>query len=124
MRCRKNYRDLTPAERTRFVQALYHVKSTGLIDQYGAQAVRVTAVPDVVASLEAALSDRRKPPTQVLCDAAVGGFRNEPGRPPVLEVLAGAFDKLRQRHIAKECHVEKDVTGLDSRIRNPVRQAG
>jgi DNA invertase Pin-like site-specific DNA recombinase len=27
MRCRKNYRDLTPAEGDRFVQALYHVKA-------------------------------------------------------------------------------------------------
>src|SRR5687767_2237144 len=34
MRCRKNYRDLTPVERDRFVQALYHVKSTGIVDQF------------------------------------------------------------------------------------------
>jgi hypothetical protein len=37
MRCRKNYRDLTSAERTRFVQALYHVKSTGIVDQYASE---------------------------------------------------------------------------------------
>lgn len=34
MRCRKDYRDLTPAERDRFVQALYHVKANGIVDQY------------------------------------------------------------------------------------------
>ena len=34
MRCRKNYRDLTDVERDRFVQALYHVKSTGVVDEY------------------------------------------------------------------------------------------
>lgn len=34
MRCRKNYQDLTDVERDRFVQALYHVKSTGVVDQY------------------------------------------------------------------------------------------
>jgi hypothetical protein len=33
MRCRKNYRDLTTVERDRYVQALYHVKSTGVVDQ-------------------------------------------------------------------------------------------
>ncbi len=33
MRCRKNYRDLTDVERNRFVQALYHLKSTGVVDQ-------------------------------------------------------------------------------------------
>lgn len=37
MRCRKNYRDLTPAERDRFVQALYHVKGNGVVDQYAAE---------------------------------------------------------------------------------------
>lgn len=36
MRCRKNYRDLTVLERNRFVQALYHVKSTGVVDQFAA----------------------------------------------------------------------------------------
>jgi hypothetical protein len=34
MRCRKNYRDLTEVERDRFVQALYYLKSTGLVDQF------------------------------------------------------------------------------------------
>jgi hypothetical protein len=34
MRCRKNCRDLTATERDRFVQALYHVKSTGVVDQF------------------------------------------------------------------------------------------
>jgi hypothetical protein len=34
MRCRKNYRDLTSQERDRFVQALYRVKSTGVVDAY------------------------------------------------------------------------------------------
>jgi hypothetical protein len=34
MLCRKNYRDLTFSERDRFVQALYHVKSTGVVDQF------------------------------------------------------------------------------------------
>jgi Common central domain of tyrosinase len=33
MGCRKNYRDLTDVERDRYVQALYHVKSTGVVDQ-------------------------------------------------------------------------------------------
>jgi hypothetical protein len=32
--CRKSYSDLTGIERDRFVQALYHLKSTGVIDQY------------------------------------------------------------------------------------------
>jgi len=30
---RKNYRSLTDEERDRFVQALYHLKSTGVVDQ-------------------------------------------------------------------------------------------
>jgi hypothetical protein len=34
MGIRKNYRNLTDAERERFVQALFHVKSTGLVDQF------------------------------------------------------------------------------------------
>ena len=34
MRCRKNYRDLTKTERDRFVQALYHLKSVGVVDQF------------------------------------------------------------------------------------------
>ena len=34
MGVRKNYRNLTDAERDRFVQALYHVKSTGVVDQF------------------------------------------------------------------------------------------
>src|SRR5688500_424799 len=34
MGIRKNYRNLTNVERDRFVQALYHVKSTGLVDQF------------------------------------------------------------------------------------------
>ncbi len=34
MRCRKNYRDLTKTERDRFVQALHHLKSTGVVDQF------------------------------------------------------------------------------------------
>ena len=34
MGIRKNYRNLTDVERDRFVQALYHVKSTGLVDQF------------------------------------------------------------------------------------------
>lgn len=33
MPCRKNYRDLTGVERDRYVQALYHVKSAGIVDQ-------------------------------------------------------------------------------------------
>jgi hypothetical protein len=37
MRCRKNYRDLTPVERDRLVQALYHVKALGIVDQYAAE---------------------------------------------------------------------------------------
>ncbi len=34
MGVRKNYRNLTDVERDRFVQALNHVKSTGLVDQF------------------------------------------------------------------------------------------
>lgn len=34
MGIRKNYRSLTDDERERFIQALYHVKSTGLVDQF------------------------------------------------------------------------------------------
>ena len=34
MSVRKNYRSLTDVERDRFVQALYHVKSTGVVDQF------------------------------------------------------------------------------------------
>ena len=34
MRCRKDYRDLTAAERDRFVNALKHVKSLGIVDAY------------------------------------------------------------------------------------------
>lgn len=34
MRCRKNYRHLTTVERDRFVQALYHVKAAGIVDQF------------------------------------------------------------------------------------------
>jgi hypothetical protein len=37
MRCRKNYRDLTTAERDRFVQALHHVKALGIVDQFAAE---------------------------------------------------------------------------------------
>ncbi|CAN7807969.1 tyrosinase family protein [Paraburkholderia hospita] len=37
MRCRKNYRDLTPVERDRLVNALHHVKATGIVDQYAAE---------------------------------------------------------------------------------------
>ena len=37
MRCRKNYRDLTPTERDRFVQALHHVKAAGIVDQYASE---------------------------------------------------------------------------------------
>jgi hypothetical protein len=37
MNCRKNYRDLTPAERDRFVQALYHVKAAGVVEQYASE---------------------------------------------------------------------------------------
>lgn len=33
MSCRKNYRDLTDVERDRYVQALHHVKATGVVDQ-------------------------------------------------------------------------------------------
>jgi tyrosinase len=34
MGIRKNYRNLTNVERDRFVQALHHVKSTGVVDQF------------------------------------------------------------------------------------------
>jgi hypothetical protein len=34
MRCRKNYRDLTTVEKDRFVNALYHVKASGVVDAY------------------------------------------------------------------------------------------
>lgn len=34
MRCRKNYRALTSAEKDRFVAALYHVKAIGVVDQF------------------------------------------------------------------------------------------
>ena len=34
MGIRKNYRSLTTPERDRFVQALFHVKATGVIDQF------------------------------------------------------------------------------------------
>lgn len=37
MRCRKNYRDLSPAERDRFVQALHHVKAAGIVDQFASE---------------------------------------------------------------------------------------
>jgi len=37
MRCRRNYRDLSPEERARFVQALYHVKATGVVDQFASE---------------------------------------------------------------------------------------
>ncbi len=37
MPCRKNYRDLTPVERDRFVQALHHVKATGVVDQFASE---------------------------------------------------------------------------------------
>ena len=37
MPCRKDYRELTPAEKDRFAQALYHVKSTGVVDAYAAE---------------------------------------------------------------------------------------
>lgn len=37
MPCRKNYRDLTTDERNRFAQALHHVKSTGVVDDYANQ---------------------------------------------------------------------------------------
>jgi hypothetical protein len=37
MRCRKSYQDLTTIERDRLVQALYHVKSIGIVDQYAAE---------------------------------------------------------------------------------------
>jgi hypothetical protein len=34
MGVRKNYRSLTAPERDRLVQALFHVKATGVIDQF------------------------------------------------------------------------------------------
>ncbi|MET8179629.1 tyrosinase family protein [Streptomyces sp. NPDC005336] len=34
MRCRRDYRDLTPAEKTRFIAALHHVKSRGVVDAF------------------------------------------------------------------------------------------
>jgi hypothetical protein len=34
MRCRRDYRDLTPAEKTRFIAALYHVKAGGVVDAF------------------------------------------------------------------------------------------
>ena len=34
MLVRKNYRDLSTVERDRFLQALHHVKSTGIVDQF------------------------------------------------------------------------------------------
>ena len=37
MRCRKNYRDLTTVERDRLIQALYHVKAAGIVDQYASE---------------------------------------------------------------------------------------
>ncbi len=37
MRCRKNYRDLTSDEKTRFVSALYQLKSNGTIDAFANQ---------------------------------------------------------------------------------------
>ena len=37
MRCRKNYRDLTDVEHNSFVQALFHLKSTGIIDQFASE---------------------------------------------------------------------------------------
>lgn len=37
MRCRRNYRDLSAAERDRFVQALYHVKAAGIVDQFASE---------------------------------------------------------------------------------------
>lgn len=37
MHCRKNYRELTPVERDRFVQALYHVKAAGIVDQFASE---------------------------------------------------------------------------------------
>jgi hypothetical protein len=37
--CRKNYRDLTAAEKSRFVAALHHVKSTGVVDQFASDHV-------------------------------------------------------------------------------------
>ena len=37
MRCRKNYRDLTSVERDRFIQALFHVKAAGIVDQFASE---------------------------------------------------------------------------------------
>ena len=37
MTCRKDYRDLTKDERDLFVAALYHLKSTGVIDAYATE---------------------------------------------------------------------------------------
>ena len=37
MPCRKDYRDLTKDERDRFVAALYHLKSTGVIDTFATE---------------------------------------------------------------------------------------
>ena len=37
MPCRKDYRDLSDDERNIFVAALYHLKSTGVIDTYAAE---------------------------------------------------------------------------------------
>jgi hypothetical protein len=34
VRCRRDHRNLTPAERARFVAGLYHLKATGVIDQF------------------------------------------------------------------------------------------
>ena len=34
MRCRRDYRDLTSAEKTRYVGALYHVKANGVVDSF------------------------------------------------------------------------------------------
>ena len=34
MRCRTDYRNLTPGEKTRFVAALYHVKGQGVVDSF------------------------------------------------------------------------------------------
>src|SRR5688572_22830019 len=34
MRCRRDYRDLTPAERQRFIDALYDAKARGVIDAF------------------------------------------------------------------------------------------
>jgi hypothetical protein len=34
MRCRRDHRDLTPAEKARYVAALYHVKANGVVDAF------------------------------------------------------------------------------------------